>query len=146
MDTEQIFKILHSKATPEIRKKALEELYKNVKEDQLDYDYRGAIEAGLQPDERGHWSDEFKKPNHITASEFSRYNTKEKPFGKWVQLPKAEPTGEEWAFEPTDYQVKQFGEDKYKNYFKKYESGKGGAIVRLPEKSALDKLKGMLFK
>jgi len=38
-----------------------------------DYDLRGAFKAGLTPGPDGHWSDEFKKPNHPTFSRESRY-------------------------------------------------------------------------
>lgn len=39
-----------------------------------DYDLRGAFKAGLQPDpQTGHWSDQFKKPNHPTFSNLSQY-------------------------------------------------------------------------
>ena len=38
------------------------------------YDLRGAFKAGLKPDGKtGHWSDEFKKPNHPTFSNESIY-------------------------------------------------------------------------
>lgn len=49
-----------------------------------DYDLRGAFKKGLKPDPKsGHWSDEFKKPNHPTFSNQSRYSTKENPGGRW---------------------------------------------------------------
>lgn len=38
-----------------------------------DYDLRGAFKAGLTPGEDGHWPDAFKKPNHPTFSNESRY-------------------------------------------------------------------------
>ncbi len=39
-----------------------------------DYDLRGAFKAGLTPDpNNGHWSDQFKKPNHETFSVESQY-------------------------------------------------------------------------
>lgn len=39
-----------------------------------DYDLRGAFKAGLTPDARtGHWPDTFKKPNHPTFSNQSKY-------------------------------------------------------------------------
>jgi hypothetical protein len=41
-----------------------------------DYDLRGAFKAGLTPDpQTGHWPDTFKKPNHPTFSDQSRYAT-----------------------------------------------------------------------
>ena len=48
-----------------------------------DYDLRGAYKAGLEPDpETGHWPDTFKKPNHPTFSNESRYAKYGRP-GHW---------------------------------------------------------------
>jgi len=48
-----------------------------------DYDLRGAFKAGLKPDAKtGHWLDTFKKPNHETFSDQSRYAKHGKP-GRW---------------------------------------------------------------
>lgn len=38
-----------------------------------DYDLRGAFKAGLTPAANGHWPDTFKKPNHDTFSNESKY-------------------------------------------------------------------------
>src|SRR6266446_2227916 len=50
----------------------------------VDYDLRGAYQAGLQPVENGHWPDTFKKPNHPTFSDQSIY-AKDRPdlAGRW---------------------------------------------------------------
>jgi len=48
-----------------------------------DYDLRGAFKAGLTPDRKtGHWPDTYKKPNHPTFSDESRYAKFGKP-GRW---------------------------------------------------------------
>jgi cell wall-associated NlpC family hydrolase len=50
-----------------------------------DYDLRGAFAAGLKPDAAsGHWPDTYKKPNHPTFSDQSRY-AKDYPHqaGRW---------------------------------------------------------------
>lgn len=47
-----------------------------------DYDLRGAFKEGLQPGADAHWSDEFKKPNHPTFSDQSRYAPYGAP-GRW---------------------------------------------------------------
>lgn len=44
-----------------------------IKDDGRNYDYRGAFKAGVQPDVTQHWPDTFKKPNHPTFSEDSKY-------------------------------------------------------------------------
>lgn len=44
------------------------------KDSGADYDLRGAYKAGLTPDPKtGHWPDTFKKPNHPTFSNQSKY-------------------------------------------------------------------------
>ncbi len=50
-----------------------------------DYDLRGAFKAGLTPAQNGHWNDEFKKPNHPTFSNESKYSREnpELPAGRW---------------------------------------------------------------
>lgn len=55
------------------------------KDSGADYDLRGAFKAGLQPDpQTGHWPDTFKKPNHPTFSDESKY-AKDRPdlAGSW---------------------------------------------------------------
>lgn len=50
-----------------------------------DYDLRGAFMANVKPDpETGHWPDKFKKPNHPTFSDQSKY-AKDRPelAGSW---------------------------------------------------------------
>lgn len=47
-----------------------------------DYDLRGAWKAGLLPGADGHWSDQFKKPNHPTFSDQSQYAGQGYP-GSW---------------------------------------------------------------
>lgn len=50
-----------------------------------DYDLRGAYKEGLTRDiESGHWSDKYKKPNHPTFSDQSKYAKDEpKKAGHW---------------------------------------------------------------
>jgi hypothetical protein len=48
-----------------------------------DYDIRGAFKAGLHPAANGHWSDQFKKPNHPTFSDQSQYSNRQTPGGHW---------------------------------------------------------------
>ena len=38
-----------------------------------DYDLRGAFQEGFKPDSNGHWPDKYKKPNHPTFSDESKY-------------------------------------------------------------------------
>lgn len=52
-----------------------------------DYDLRGAYKSGFTPDpETGHWKDEYKKPNHPTFSNESKYSRENPnlPAGSWA--------------------------------------------------------------
>jgi hypothetical protein len=86
-----------------------------------DYDTYAAYKAGIQPDERGHLTDEYKKPNHITFSDESVY-AREKgapPAGKWVGSDE-----EGWAFyaSPTNIQ-NAGGVEPLQEYFQNNEPG-----------------------
>jgi hypothetical protein len=58
--------------------------YAHPQDDGEDYDLRGAFKAGLKPGPDGHWPDTFKRPNHPTFSNESKYANNEgaKP-GRW---------------------------------------------------------------
>jgi hypothetical protein len=47
-----------------------------------DYDFRGAFKAGIRKPKGGHWPDTFKKPNHPTFSNESKYA--DDTAGKWI--------------------------------------------------------------
>ena len=72
----------------------------------LDYDLRGAFKAGLQPDATtGHWPDTFKKPNHPTFSDQSKYA----PFGNPGSWQGGGGTFTPGAPQPTTGQSPQYG-------------------------------------
>lgn len=48
---------------------------------QNDYDLQGAFLDGVKPSESGHFPDTFKKPNHPTFSDQSKYHGKEGNIG-----------------------------------------------------------------
>lgn len=58
--------------------------YAHPQDNGEDYDLRGAWKAGLKPGSDGHWPDTFKRPNHPTFSNESKYANNEgaKP-GRW---------------------------------------------------------------
>jgi len=79
------------------------------------YDIQGAwkdIKAGkIQFDPvNGHLPDTYKKPNHPTFSNESRYHSKETPGGKWEQK------GNRWNYYPSKYSVSNHGQDYIKRY------------------------------
>jgi len=58
----------------------------------------------------GHLPDTYKKPNHPTFSNESRYHSKETPGGKWQQK------GNRWQYYPSNYTLKNFGSKHIQNY------------------------------
>lgn len=52
----------------------------------VDYDLRGVFKDNLNPTDNGHWSDKFKKPNHETFSDESKYAKEhpDLPRGNWA--------------------------------------------------------------
>jgi hypothetical protein len=79
-----------------------------------DYDLKAAYDSGVQPDERGHLPDTFKKPNHITFSDESKFN--DGGAGHWNKLDNGK-----WEFTPGPTNLKYHSVTELQNYFKKYE-------------------------
>lgn len=78
-----------------------------------DYDLRGAFKDGIKPDdERGHFPDTYKKPNHPTFSDQSKYSSKDLPGGTW---------GEGDSFTPSSTNLNTYGKQGLQDYFKKVE-------------------------
>lgn len=111
-----------------------------------DYDMDGYIKkygTDKPSHPNGHYTDEFKRPSHITFSDQSIYHSKETPGGQWRRMNDA---GEEvdetdetgrWHYKPSDYVVKQQGAEKLRRYFKDQEPD---SVLDLPEeKSKFDK-------
>lgn len=69
-----------TKLTPDEEEKFQDWKTKNAPKDSgVDYDLRGAFKSGAQPAANGHWPDTFKKPNHPTFSNQSKYATADAP-------------------------------------------------------------------
>ncbi len=51
----------------------------------VDYDLRGAFKAAAGADDRGHFTDQFKKPNHPSFSVESMYSTPQNQGGQWIE-------------------------------------------------------------
>jgi len=133
MGEEELFDVLHRPGeTKKSRIKALEKLSKIIDLNKLDYDYNAAIKAGMAPDERGHWENKFKKPSHITFGSDSIYSNPISKGGEWEEITPL-PTGESYQFTPSLYQQLRVPKKEYENYFKDFESGKGGAILNYPK-------------
>ena len=91
----------------------------NKLNDLYDYDLKGAWKAlqegKISPDERGHLSDMFKKPNHPTFSDQSIYHGIDNYFGgSWINDNKG---GYIYKASPTSLRKPE----ELQQYFKKYE-------------------------
>lgn len=89
-------------------------------QDNGDYDMEGYTTKYGKPDQSQgqHLTDEFKKPNHITFSEESRYSTPEQKGGRW------EKNGDgTWNFYASEFNLQQHSKEEIQQYFKKFEPG-----------------------
>ena len=87
--------------------------------DTRDYDMRGYFkEFGASPHKIGdHFVDTYKKPNHITFSDGSKYHTEEVPGGTWD-----EDAQKKDVFIPAPQQVDTAQKrNNLRQYFEKYE-------------------------
>jgi hypothetical protein len=81
-----------------------------------DYDLRGAWKANAKAAMNGHLPDTFKKPNHPTFSDESKYHGADGALGgKWTQQ------GSRWVFQASPYNVQNFGPDALQLYFQHVE-------------------------
>ena len=80
-----------------------------------DYDMEAAKADGVKPDARGHWPDTYKKPNHITFSDESKFN--DGGAGHWEQAQGM------WSFTPGPTNLKHHSMDELRQYFRNNEPG-----------------------
>jgi hypothetical protein len=71
-----------------------------------------------------HGGDTWKKPNHPTFSEYSKYSTDEMPGGKWQQYPDGT-----WSFTPSDYNLKQHTPDELQRYWNDIEAPQKNRLI-----------------
>lgn len=87
--------------------------------DLYDYDLKGFWKAGLGVDERGHGTDQFKKPNHPTFSNQSIYHGQNGQMGGvWGQTPEGQT-----VFTPSAHNLKNLPLPLLKRYFNEREPG-----------------------
>ena len=85
------------------------------------YDLQGAWKAIKNKEidfdpQTGHLPDTYKKPNHITFSNESRYhNGKDFVGGQWQQ------NGQRWSFTPSPQTIQLYGKNYLQKYFKENE-------------------------
>jgi hypothetical protein len=95
------------------------------------YDMPGYIDRYGDPDatgHSGHFTDEFKLPNHITFSTDSKYHSPKTPGGKWEKI--TENGKDQWHYTPSQFVIDQQGADRLKWYFNNREPD---SILHLPE-------------
>jgi hypothetical protein len=82
-----------------------------------DYDLRGAYKAGAGQATNGHFTDQFKKPNHPTFSDQSQYSgVNGQQGGSWQALPDGT-----WSFTPTASMLKMHDPEDLQQYWNRVE-------------------------
>jgi len=87
-------------------------------EDSYDYDMRGAYKAAAEQARNGHYPDTFKKPNHPTFSNESKYANKTTVGGNWKDNP-----DKTYTFEASRLNTNNMDKEKMGKYFKRVEPG-----------------------
>lgn len=80
-----------------------------------DYDMEGAFKSGATQAANGHFTDQFKKPNHMTFSTDSQYSGKQFTGGEWKK------EGAGWAFHASKDNLKFHSKEDLVKYFKSVE-------------------------
>ena len=95
----------------------ISQLVDNYYRNNYDYDMQAYIDKYGVPDRsKGkHLTDEFKKPNHMTFSDESVYNTPEMQGGKWEQRFNG------WDFYASPFNLQQHSPEELKDYFNRSE-------------------------
>lgn len=100
-------------------------LKRDVSKDEIDYDMRGAWKEGAAQSENGHFPDTYKKPNHPTFSEESKYHGVEDENGikheggRWI----LDKDGNPVAFKQSSTNQTHWPEWAIKDYLDKVEPG-----------------------
>ena len=92
--------------------------------DVYDYDMRGAWKEGAGQAENGHLPDTYKKPNHPTFSDESKYHSEDVPGGKWSKK-----DGKD-VYVPSKTNLKHYPAEELQGYFQRVEPD---AALELPE-------------
>lgn len=100
---------------------------RNVGADTYDYDLRGAWKSNADAAANGHLPDDWKKPNHPTFSDQSRYSGRDGyTGGSW----KPGDQQGQWNYEPSATNLRMHGAPRLQRYFDEREKGNS---VMLPQ-------------
>lgn len=91
--------------------------------DRYDYDVNGLFLSGQGLDDRGHATDQFKKPNHITFSDQSIYHGKDGNYGgSWLEHPNPKDVKKPISsYQPSVTNLRFHSPQKMQSYFTAYE-------------------------
>lgn len=90
---------------------------RDMSTDTYNYDMRGAFKAGAGQAENGHFTDQFKKPNHPTFSDQSQYNGADGHVGgAWSKGKNGK-----WVFTASPQQMQIQSPEDLRSYFKRVE-------------------------
>ncbi len=101
------------------------------------YDMAAALAAGEKPDARGHMTDTYKLPSHITFSDESIHHGKNgNEGGKWEKLPynSGNPDDPPWMFTPGKTNLQNYSAPALQQYFQQEEPS---SLLKLPNASVL---------
>lgn len=109
---------------------------RDISQDEQDYDLEGYFNSlNSTPIEGGHLPDDFKKPNHPTFSNQSKYHIPViQQGGEW---------NEEGQFTPSDLNLKNMRKDRLQQYFNQVENPES---LNLPKNQRFSKIKALFGK
>ena len=91
--------------------------------DKYDYDLQGFWLADRKFGSDGHGTDEFKKPNHPTFSNESKYSNEKTPGGVWDQNDEGT-----YRFTPSEFNNNMMSKEDRRDYWQ-YAEKESGAIL-----------------
>ena len=94
----------------------------NILREMGSYDIQGAWKAIKNKEidfdpVTGHLPDTYKKPNHITFSNESKYSNPQTPGGQWNSI------DNKWQFRPSKTTIQTYGKPTLQKYLQENESG-----------------------
>lgn len=93
---------------------------RDVSQDEIDYDMRGAWKSGAAQGDDDHFPDTYKKPNHPTFSDESQYHGADgHKGGRWIYDEDGKPV----AFEQSETNAKYWPDWAIKDYLERVEPG-----------------------
>lgn len=109
---------------------------RDVSLDEQDYDLKGYYDSlKANPKESGHLPDDFKKPNHPTFSNQSKYHVPiTQEGGEW---------SEDGEFTPSEHNLKNMGSENLQKYFNEVENPEA---LNLAKEKKFSKIRNLFGK